>query len=162
MEVKKSDKANLENKVVLFREIGFVVVLLLILGAFELGISESNSGNTMAIVTDDDETEMVEVTREEQQPEPEQPKPEEPKKEEKGKKEIEIVVDVETTGLDYTKERIIEFGDYCLKYMNLFINDGRLKILKSAKKNSKKFNGHRGILPKSTVMFVNKEKKVVY
>lgn len=78
MEVKKSDKANLENKVVLFREIGFVVVLLLILGAFELGISESNSGNTMATVTDDDETEMVEVTREEQQPEPEQPKPELP------------------------------------------------------------------------------------
>ena len=28
----------------------------------------------------------------------------------KKKDEIEIVLDVETTGLDYTKEKIIEFG----------------------------------------------------
>ena len=78
MEVKKSKKANLENKVVLFREIGFVVVLLIILIVFEIGVSESNNANLMNTEISEDETEMVEVTREEQQPEPEQPKPEMP------------------------------------------------------------------------------------
>lgn len=78
MEVKKSEKANLENKKLLFREIGFVVVLLVILGAFELGISESNTVIDRGNVVAEDDMDMVEVTREEQQPEPEQPKPELP------------------------------------------------------------------------------------
>src|SRR5574344_1664080 len=43
MEVKKSEKANLENKRFLFKEIGFVVVLLLILGAFELGVYDTQT-----------------------------------------------------------------------------------------------------------------------
>lgn len=78
MEIKKSEKANLENKVVLFREIGFVVVLLVILIVFEIGVSESSNANLLNGEISEDETEMVEVTREEQQPEPEQPKPEMP------------------------------------------------------------------------------------
>ncbi len=34
------------------------------------------------------------------------------------------------------KERIAEFGDYCLEAMELFINDGRRKILNKHNKNS--------------------------
>lgn len=78
MEVKKSEKANLEDKRFLFKEIGFVVVLLVILGAFELGISESNTVIDRGGAVTEDDVEMVEVTREEQQPEPEPPKPELP------------------------------------------------------------------------------------
>lgn len=78
MEVKKSDKANLEDKKLMFREIGFVVVLLVILGAFELGISESNTVIDRGDIVAEDDMEMVEVTREPEQPEPEQPKPEMP------------------------------------------------------------------------------------
>lgn len=78
MEVKKSEKANLENKVFLFREIGFVVVLAFVLFAFEFGIRESNTATLLTGQITEDETEMVEVTREEQPPEPEQPKPELP------------------------------------------------------------------------------------
>ena len=29
-----------------------------------------------------------------------------------------------------SKQRIVEFGDYCFEYINLFLNDGREKILK--------------------------------
>ena len=78
MEIKKSEKANLEDKRFIFKEIGFVVVLLVILGAFELGVSESNSAINRGDVVAEDDVEMVEVTREEQQPEPEPPKPELP------------------------------------------------------------------------------------
>ncbi len=34
-----------------------------------------------------------------------------------------------------SKQRIVEFGDYCLEYINLFLNDGRVKILKKHNKN---------------------------
>lgn len=78
MEIKKSEKANLEDKKLIFREIGFVVVLLIILVVFEIGVSESNGGVQRNNAISEDDMEMVEVTREEQQPEPEQPKPEMP------------------------------------------------------------------------------------
>ncbi|MBQ3677691.1 MAG: energy transducer TonB [Bacteroidales bacterium] len=78
MEIKKSEKANLEDKRFIFKEIGFVVVLLVVLGAFELGVSESNTAVSRGEVVAEDDMEMVEVTREEQQPEPEPPKPELP------------------------------------------------------------------------------------
>jgi protein TonB len=76
MEVKKSEKANLENKRFLFKEIGFVVVLLLILGAFELGVYDTQTERATGGPISEDDMEMVEVTREPEQPEAEQPKPE--------------------------------------------------------------------------------------
>lgn len=35
-----------------------------------------------------------------------------------------------------SKQRIVEFGDYCFEYINLFLNDGREKILKKYNKTS--------------------------
>lgn len=78
MEVKKSDKANLEDKKLIFREIGFVVILGILLAAFNFGVEESNKEITREGIISEDDMEMVEVTRDEQQPEPEQPKPELP------------------------------------------------------------------------------------
>lgn len=35
-----------------------------------------------------------------------------------------------------SKQRIVEFGNYCFEYINLFLNDGREKILKKHNKTS--------------------------
>ena len=78
MDVKKSEKANLENKRFLFKEIGFVVVLVLILGAFELGVYDVQSERVGGGLVSEEETEMVEVTREQEPEQPDQPKPEIP------------------------------------------------------------------------------------
>ncbi len=94
MEVKKSDKANLEDKRFLFKEIGFVVVLLLILGAFELGVYDTQTERAYGGPISEDDMEMVEVTREPEQPEPEQPKPEIP---EEPQTEPQIVETSDTT-----------------------------------------------------------------
>ena len=75
MEIKKSPKANLENKKFLFMEIGLVVALLMVLGAFEWSTTEATSlealGDDVAVVV---EEEQVPITQEEQLPPPEVPK----------------------------------------------------------------------------------------
>ena len=53
----------------------------------------------------------------------------------KKKDEIEIVLDVETTGLDYTKEKIIEFG--AVKLVNGEITD-KFETLINAKQHIRK------------------------
>ena len=67
MEIKKSPKADLENKRGLFLEIGLVVALVLVIGAFDVTpkfyrIEKVDLGNAHV------EVEIVEVTREEQHP----------------------------------------------------------------------------------------------
>ena len=75
MEIKKSPKANLENKKFLFMEIGLVVALLMVLGAFEWSTTEGTDlaslGDETAVVI---EEEQVPITQEEQLPPPEVPK----------------------------------------------------------------------------------------
>ena len=75
MEIKKSPKANLENKKFLFTEIGLIVALLAVLGAFEWSTKEATSldalGDEVAVVV---EEEQVPITQEEQLPPPEVPK----------------------------------------------------------------------------------------
>ncbi len=55
MEVKKTEKANLENRRLLFTEIGLVVALLVVWGAFSYGTKEK----TVAMFDTGDE--VVEV-----------------------------------------------------------------------------------------------------
>ncbi len=72
MEYKKSPKANLENKKVLFREIGLIAALLLVLGAFEWSTYEkADSGfdQTTAVVI---EEETVPITQDTPPPPPEE------------------------------------------------------------------------------------------
>ncbi|MCQ2157938.1 MAG: energy transducer TonB [Bacteroidales bacterium] len=74
MEVKKSPKADLGNKKLLFTEIGFVVALLVVLGAFEWSskdkkVAALDAGNQEII-----EDEMVPITQETPPPPPEQAK----------------------------------------------------------------------------------------
>ncbi|MBQ1219063.1 MAG: TonB family protein [Bacteroidales bacterium] len=74
MEIKKSPKASLENKKTLFREIGLVISLLIVLGAFEWSTTEQSEiegfEDTQVVV----EEEQVPITQEEQLPPPEAPK----------------------------------------------------------------------------------------
>ena len=74
MEVKKSPNADLKNKRLFFTEIGFVVALLIVLGAFEWSskdkkVAALDAGNQEII-----EDEMVPITQETPPPPPEQVK----------------------------------------------------------------------------------------
>lgn len=74
MEVKKSPKASLENKRLLFIEIGFVVALLATLIAFEWSSREKQESSLLAQNTEIIEEEMIPITQETPPPPPEQAK----------------------------------------------------------------------------------------
>ena len=71
MEVKKSQKASLENKRFLFVEIGLVLALLITLGAFEWSSKEKQEASLLAENTEIIEEEMVPITQETPPPPPE-------------------------------------------------------------------------------------------
>ena len=74
MEVKKSEKASLENKRFLFVEIGFVVALLITLGAFEYTTKEKKAATLTAENTELAEEEIIPITQDTPPPPPEAPK----------------------------------------------------------------------------------------
>ena len=74
MEVKKSEKASLENKRLLFVEIGFVVALLAVLAAFEWSSKEKADSGLLAENTEIIEEEMIPITQETPPPPPEMAK----------------------------------------------------------------------------------------
>ena len=74
MEIKKSPKADLENKKFLFREIGLIAALAVVFLAFEWKTYEKQAnslGNQDALIV---EEEMIPITREPPPPPPEMPK----------------------------------------------------------------------------------------
>ncbi|HEC41509.1 hypothetical protein LCGC14_2956250 [marine sediment metagenome] len=75
MELKKSDKANLESKRGVFLQIGLVIVLGIILAAFEWS-SKPNMENTLGVLADMDlEEEIIPITRQEEVKPPPPPPP---------------------------------------------------------------------------------------
>ena len=74
MEVKKSPKASLENKRLLFVEIGFVAALLIVLLAFEWSSKEKQESALVAENTEIIEEEMIPITQETPPPPPEMAK----------------------------------------------------------------------------------------
>ena len=74
MEVKKSEKASLENKRLLFVEIGFVVALAVVLGAFEFSTKDGKVATLEAENQEIVEDEMVPIPQETPPPPPETPK----------------------------------------------------------------------------------------
>ncbi len=74
MEVKKSAKANLEDKKLLLREIGLVVALLVVLGAFQWSSKEKSTETLQADNFVVVEEEMVPITTDVPPPPPEAPK----------------------------------------------------------------------------------------
>jgi len=74
MEVKKSQKASLENKRLLFTEIGFVVALLVVWGAFSYTSKDKKVAMFDDVTEVVDVEEMVPITQENTPPPPEAPK----------------------------------------------------------------------------------------
>lgn len=74
MEIKKTPKADLENKKALFMEIGLAVVLLIVLVAFEWSSSEKQEVMDLTGQQQVIEEEIIPVTQEQQQAPPEMPK----------------------------------------------------------------------------------------
>ena len=73
MEVKKSEKASLENKKLLFTEIGFVIALLVVYGAFEYSTKDKQTKALEAEVAQIPDEEMIPITQETPPPPPETP-----------------------------------------------------------------------------------------
>ena len=74
MEVKKSQKASLENKRLLFVEIGLIAALLVVWGAFSYSTREKKVSDLMDVNQDVEVEEMVPITQETPPPPPEAPK----------------------------------------------------------------------------------------
>ena len=72
MEIKKSDKASLDNKRLLFVEIGFVVALAVVLFAFEWSSKEKSAAVLDAGNQEIIEEEIIPITQETPPPPPEQ------------------------------------------------------------------------------------------
>lgn len=74
MEIKKSEKASLENKKLLFVEIGFVFSLLLVWGAFGYTTKESKTSVFEDVAVEAVEEEIIPITQDTPPPPPEAPK----------------------------------------------------------------------------------------
>ena len=74
MEVKKSPKADLNNKKVLFVEIGLVIALLVTIGAFEYHTTEKAESFLTSENTELIEEEIIPITQDTPPPPPETPK----------------------------------------------------------------------------------------
>lgn len=74
MEIKKTDKANLENKKLLFTEIGFVFALLVVLGAFSFTSKDKQTSLFEDVTQELIEEEIIPITQETPPPPPEAPK----------------------------------------------------------------------------------------
>ena len=72
MEIKKSPKANLENKKTLFREIGLIAALLLVLGLFEWTTHDKETATLVTGPSVAIEDEQAPITQETPPPPPEQ------------------------------------------------------------------------------------------
>jgi protein TonB len=77
MELKKSQKVDLENKKGMFIQIGLIVALSIVLVAFEWTKGEGKDDDSMLVQEIQFEDEMMQITRRDE-PKPE-PKPEQPK-----------------------------------------------------------------------------------
>ena len=73
MEVKKSEKASLGNKRLLFMEIGFFLALLVVYGAFEYSAKEKKERNLEAENIVAEEEELIPITQDVPPPPPETP-----------------------------------------------------------------------------------------
>ena len=74
MEIKKTTQADLENKKIMFREIGLILALALVFFAFEWSTKEKATSSIQPEYAAVVETEMIPITRETPPPPPEMPK----------------------------------------------------------------------------------------
>jgi len=113
MEIKKSDKANLENKKLLFFEIGMIVALAVVWGALEWTSSTSNIDDLQNTFEGEAEEEMINI--EEQTPPEPEPEPQ-PQQQVVLSETLEIVEDdvvTEDVSLDTEEDgKAVQIVDY--------------------------------------------------
>lgn len=74
MEIKKSEKANLENRKLFYRELGLIIALVIVLAAFEWSTTEKSESVIQQEVAVPVEVEQMPITTETPPPPPETPK----------------------------------------------------------------------------------------
>ena len=112
MEPKKNPEVNLERKRGLFLQIGLVIALLVVLGAFEYKTYEKIAYNLGALSLDDLEEEIIPITKQEVKPPPPPPPPPEIIEIVEDDVIIEDEIEIEDTESDENEEiEIIEEDD---------------------------------------------------
>jgi len=112
MEPKKNPKVNLERKRGLFLQIGLVIALLVVIGAFEYKTYEKIAYNLGNLNLDDLEEEIIPITKQEIKPPPPPPPPPEIIEIVEDDVEIEDEIEIEDTESDEDEEiEIIEEDD---------------------------------------------------
>jgi protein TonB len=112
MEPKKNPEVNLERKKGLFLQIGLVIALLVVLGAFEYKTYEKIAYNLGALSLDDLEEEIIPITKQEVKPPPPPPPPPEIIEIVEDDVIIEDEIEIEDTESDEDEEiEIIEEDD---------------------------------------------------
>jgi len=109
MEPKKNPEVNLERKKGLFLQIGLVVSLLLVLGAFEYKSYEKSDYNLGQLNLDDLEEEIIPITKQEVKPPPPPPPP--PEVIEIVEDEVEIENEIEIEDTESDEDEIIEIEE---------------------------------------------------
>jgi len=112
MEPKKNPEVNLERKRGLFLQIGLVIALLVVLGAFEYKTYEKIAYNLGSLSLDDLEEEIIPITKQEVKPPPPPPPPPEIIEIVEDDVIIEDEIEIEDTESDEDEEiEIIEEDD---------------------------------------------------
>jgi len=109
MNVKKNPEVNLERKKGLFLQIGLVVSLLLVLGAFEYKSYEKSAYNLGQLNLDDLEEEIIPITKQEVKPPPPPPPP--PEVIEIVEDEVEIENEIEIEDTESDEDEVIEIEE---------------------------------------------------
>ncbi len=111
MEPKKNPEISLEKKKGLFFQIGLVITLVIVLGAFEWKSYEKVEYNLGQLNLDDMEEEIIPITQQEEKPPPPPPPPPEGSESIEDDEEIENEAEVEDTESDEDVEIEIEEED---------------------------------------------------
>jgi len=111
MEPKKNPEVDLERKKGLFLQIGLIIALLVVLGAFEYKTYEKIAYNLGALNLDDLEEEIIPITKQEVKPPPPPPPPPEVIEIVEDEVEIENEIEIEDTESDEDEEIEIEEED---------------------------------------------------
>ena len=109
MQIKKNSNVNLEKKRGLFLQIGFIVTLLLVLGAFEYRSYENQKYDLGDLSLDDLEEEITPITKQEKKPPPPPPPP--PEIIEIVEDDIEIEEELEIEDTESDEDEIIEIEE---------------------------------------------------
>ena len=109
MNAKKNPEVNLEHKKELFFQIGLIVALLLVLGAFEYKSYEKSSYNLGQLNLDDMEEEIIPITKQEVKPPPPPPPP--PEVIEIVEDEVEIENEIEIEDTESDEDEVIEIEE---------------------------------------------------